>query len=98
VLFVHGELDPLAPVAGPRRWAQVLPSASLAEFAGAKHDILNETAHAEVAAAISAWVLEVAAQPAARRVTGISPGVRPDLPPPGLCRVSGPASAVRPGR
>jgi alpha-beta hydrolase superfamily lysophospholipase len=67
VLFVHGELDPLAPVAGSRRWAQVLPSASLAEFAGAKHDILNEAAHAEVAAAISAWVLDVAAQPAVTR-------------------------------
>jgi alpha-beta hydrolase superfamily lysophospholipase len=67
VLFVHGELDPLAPVAGSRRWAQALASASLAEFAGARHDILNETAHAEVAAAIAEWVLSVAAQPAVAR-------------------------------
>jgi alpha-beta hydrolase superfamily lysophospholipase len=58
VLFVHGGEDPVAPVEGSRRWAAELPSARLAEFDGGRHDILNDSAHADVAAAISDFVLE----------------------------------------
>jgi alpha-beta hydrolase superfamily lysophospholipase len=58
VLFVHGADDPVAPVDVSRHWATELPTASLSEFAGARHDVLNETVHAEVAAAIASWVLE----------------------------------------
>lgn len=58
VLFVHGAEDPVSPVDVSRRWAAELPQASLREFAGARHDVLNETVHAEVAAAIAVWVLE----------------------------------------
>ncbi len=58
------------PVAHTRGWAGQLPGACLAEFAGARHDVLNETVHREVAAAITGFVLEAgdrsaAAQPAA---------------------------------
>jgi alpha-beta hydrolase superfamily lysophospholipase len=60
VLFVHGADDPLAPIAGARRWAGALVRARLAEFPGGRHDILNDTAHADVAAAIAGFVLELA--------------------------------------
>jgi alpha-beta hydrolase superfamily lysophospholipase len=57
VLLVHGELDPVVPAAQARDWAGRLKRARLAEFAGARHDILNETVHREVAAAIIGFVL-----------------------------------------
>jgi alpha-beta hydrolase superfamily lysophospholipase len=63
VLFVHGELDPVAPVAGSRRWAGSLAGARLAEFPGGRHDILNDSAHAQVAAAIGDFVLECGRAP-----------------------------------
>lgn len=58
VLFIHGSDDPIAPVEGARRWADALPEGSLAEFAGARHDVLNEAVHEDVATAIADWVLE----------------------------------------
>jgi alpha-beta hydrolase superfamily lysophospholipase len=61
VLFVHGREDAVVPVTIPRDWASRLPSARLAEFAGARHDVLNETVHREVAAAIAEFVLTAAA-------------------------------------
>jgi alpha-beta hydrolase superfamily lysophospholipase len=57
VLFVHGSDDPVVPVAHAREWAGRLKRARLAEFPGARHDILNETVHREVAAAITDFVL-----------------------------------------
>ena len=57
VLFVHGSDDPVVPVADARDWAGRLRRARLAEFAGARHDILNETVHRDVAAAITEFVL-----------------------------------------
>lgn len=65
VLFVHGAEDPVAPVERARHWAAELDDARLAEFPGGRHDILNDTAHAEVAAAIGDFVLEHAATAAA---------------------------------
>jgi alpha-beta hydrolase superfamily lysophospholipase len=58
VLFVHGEADPVAPVVVSRHWAEALADGRLAEIAGGRHDILNDTAHEEVAAAIAEFVLE----------------------------------------
>jgi alpha-beta hydrolase superfamily lysophospholipase len=58
VLFVHGEADPVAPVEGSRRWASALADARLAEFPGGRHDILNDSTHEQVAAAIADFVLE----------------------------------------
>ena len=60
VLLVHGSDDPIVPVAQAREWAARLPGGQLAEFAGARHDVLNETVHREVAAAITGFVSSVA--------------------------------------
>jgi alpha-beta hydrolase superfamily lysophospholipase len=57
VLFVHGSDDPVVPAEHAREWSARLKRARLAEFAGARHDILNETVHREVAAAITEFVL-----------------------------------------
>jgi alpha-beta hydrolase superfamily lysophospholipase len=57
VLFVHGSDDPVVPVAHAREWAGRLKRARLAEFPGARHDILNESVHRDVAAAITGFVL-----------------------------------------
>jgi hypothetical protein len=47
---------PVVPVALARDWAGRLKRARLAEFGGARHDILNETLHREVAAVITEFV------------------------------------------
>ena len=57
VLFVHGAEDPVVPAGHAREWAGRLKRGRLAEFPGARHDILNETVHREVAAAIADFVL-----------------------------------------
>ncbi len=61
VLFVHGAQDPIVPVADARDWSARIPGGRIAEFEGARHDVLNETVHREVAAAITEFVLAVAA-------------------------------------
>ena len=57
MLFVHGADDPIVPVADARQWAGRLKRGRLAEFPGARHDILNETVHREVAAAVTEFIL-----------------------------------------
>jgi alpha-beta hydrolase superfamily lysophospholipase len=57
VLFVHGSDDPVVPAAHAREWAARLKRARLAEFPGARHDVLNETVHRKVAAAITEFVM-----------------------------------------
>ena len=56
ILSVHGADDPIAPVADARAWSARLPQGRIVEFAGARHDVLNETVHREVAAAITDFV------------------------------------------
>jgi alpha-beta hydrolase superfamily lysophospholipase len=60
VLFVHGGADPIAPVSDARAWSARIPNGRIAEFVEAHHDVLNESAHREVAAAITQFVLEIA--------------------------------------
>jgi alpha-beta hydrolase superfamily lysophospholipase len=55
-LAIHGELDPIAPVSALRAYAEQIDALRLREFPGAHHDILNETVHREVAAAILEFV------------------------------------------
>ncbi|AQT81876.1 lysophospholipase [Mycolicibacterium litorale] len=55
-LAIHGELDPIAPVSALRAYADQIEALQLREFARAHHDILNETVHREVAAAIVDFV------------------------------------------
>jgi alpha-beta hydrolase superfamily lysophospholipase len=47
----------VVPAGHAREWAGRLKRARLAEFAGARHDILNETVHRDVAAAVTGFVL-----------------------------------------
>jgi alpha-beta hydrolase superfamily lysophospholipase len=53
---VHGVNDPIAPVGAVRAYAEQIDPLQLKEFPGAHHDILNETLHREVAAAIIDFV------------------------------------------
>ncbi len=55
-LAVHGTADPIAPVGPVRAYADQIEALSIAEFPGAHHDVLNETVHREVAAAVIAFV------------------------------------------
>lgn len=57
-LAIHGELDPIAPVSALRAYAEQIEPLRLQEFPGAHHDILNETVHREVAAAIVGFIDE----------------------------------------
>jgi alpha-beta hydrolase superfamily lysophospholipase len=59
-LAIHGEFDPIAPVSALRAYAEQIDALRLREFPGAHHDILNETVHREVAAAIIEFVGEQA--------------------------------------
>ena len=59
VLLVHGEDDPVSPVSGARYWAAVLPQARLAIFPGARHDVLNDTVHEQVADVIARFIARV---------------------------------------
>ena len=55
-LAVHGTNDPIAPIGAVRAYAEQLDPLQLKEFPHAQHDILNETVHREVAAAIVDFV------------------------------------------
>lgn len=55
-LAVHGEHDPIADVGAVRAYAEQIEALSLTEIPGGRHDILNDTAHREVAAAIVEFV------------------------------------------
>ena len=70
VLFVHGGDDPIAPVESARSWAGRVPDGRLAEFAGARHDVLNETVHREVSARIADFVLDVSRRPSGEGAAG----------------------------
>jgi alpha-beta hydrolase superfamily lysophospholipase len=63
VLQVHGALDQVAPVALARAWSARLPRARLITFPGARHDVLNDTVHQAVAAAITDFIVTVASSP-----------------------------------
>ena len=60
ILFVHGSDDPVVPAEHARQWSARLKRGRLAEFPGARHDILNETVHRDVAAAVTGFVLAAA--------------------------------------
>lgn len=57
-LAIHGENDPIAPIGALRAYAEQIPALTLAEFARARHDILNESVHRDVAATIIEFVDE----------------------------------------
>jgi alpha-beta hydrolase superfamily lysophospholipase len=41
IVLVHGEADPIVPVGDARDWSARVRRGRLAEFAGARHDVLN---------------------------------------------------------
>lgn len=55
-LAVHGVNDPIAPIGAVRAYAEQIQSLRLVEVAGARHDILNEVEHRDVAAAINDFI------------------------------------------
>lgn len=55
-LAVHGVNDRIAPIGAVRAYAEQVEALQLVEFAGARHDILNETEHRDVAAAIIEFI------------------------------------------
>ena len=56
VLLVHGEADPVSPVATARELAARLPEAALATVADGRHDSLNDISHRSVAATVVLWL------------------------------------------
>jgi pimeloyl-ACP methyl ester carboxylesterase len=57
-LAVHGEIDPIADPGAVRAYAEQIPALRYQEFAGTRHAALNDTTHAEVTAAIVAFIGE----------------------------------------
>ena len=57
-LAVHGANDPIAPIGAVRAYAEQIEPLQLKEIAGGRHDILNDSAHREVAESIVAFVNE----------------------------------------
>lgn len=55
-LAVHGEGDPIADIGAVRAYAEQIEALRLSAIAGGRHDILNDVAHREVAAAIVDFV------------------------------------------
>ena len=51
-LAVHGEIDPIASPGAVAAYADQIDALEYLEFAGTRHDVLNDTTHAEVTAAI----------------------------------------------
>ena len=57
-LAVHGEIDPIAAPGAVRAYAEQIPALRYREFAGTRHDVLNDVSHREVAAAIVGFIDE----------------------------------------
>lgn len=57
LLLIHGEDDQVAPFDIALRESDRSPDRTVVSFAGGKHDIINDIVHAEVAAAVSDFVL-----------------------------------------
>ena len=53
---MHGVNDPIAPVGAVRAYAEQIEALQITEFPGARHDILNETVHREVAQTIVEFI------------------------------------------
>ena len=57
-LAVHGSNDMIAPAGAVRAYAEQIDALRFVEFAGARHDILNEVQHRDVAAAIVGFIAD----------------------------------------
>ena len=77
VLLVHGEADPVSPVAEARRLASALPRAVLATVADGRHDALNDISHRSVAATVVQWLERLRGGPRSPAVVTLSTAGRP---------------------
>jgi alpha-beta hydrolase superfamily lysophospholipase len=57
-LAVHGEIDPIAAVGAVRAYSEQIPALRIAEFAGSRHDVLNDVTHRDVAESIIGFINE----------------------------------------
>ena len=55
---MHGEIDPIASVGAVRAYSEQIPALRIAEFAGSRHDVLNDVTHREVAESIIGFIDE----------------------------------------
>lgn len=55
-LAVHGTNDPIAPIGAVRAYAEQIGALELVAFDGARHDILNESQHRDVAATVTGFI------------------------------------------
>lgn len=66
-LAVHGEIDPIAAPGAVRAYAEQIPALTYREFAGTRHDVLNDVTHRDVVAEIVTFIAEQIRPP---RATG----------------------------
>ena len=57
-LAVHGGIDPIATPGAVRAYAEQIPALHYREFAGTRHDVLNDATHREVTETIVAFIGE----------------------------------------
>jgi alpha-beta hydrolase superfamily lysophospholipase len=57
-LAVHGTNDRIAAIGAVRAYAEQIGPLRVVEFPGARHDVLNDTVHREVADTIVAFIDE----------------------------------------
>jgi alpha-beta hydrolase superfamily lysophospholipase len=57
-LAVHGSADPIAAPGAVRAYAEQTDALQYREFAGARHGVLDDTDHREVAAAVIDFVAQ----------------------------------------
>ncbi|MFE5429673.1 alpha/beta hydrolase [Peribacillus simplex] len=59
VLFLNGEVDPIAPPTRARKWARRVLSGHAIEIRDGHHDLINDLCHARVSQLVSSFVYEV---------------------------------------
>jgi acylglycerol lipase len=64
VLFVHGEADPVVPLADAQANAAQLPNAAIVTFPGDLHDVLNESDRDQVHDAVAGFIAATVDVPA----------------------------------
>lgn len=68
VLLLHGDADPVAPIAEIHRLAADAPGTTLVGVADGRHDVLNDAAHRSVAAQVVQWLERLRGGPGHPRV------------------------------
>ena len=69
VLFLNGEVDPIAPPTWARTWARRVPSGRAIEIRNGHHDLINDLNHATVSQLVSFFVYEVTSREILKHLT-----------------------------